>query len=263
MSFEIDWKKLSSDVQLNEKIKEGLNRYFKAIQLPSYVSGIELLDFGFGKIAPNVVLRDISSPLQEFYDAINEEIDAENEEDGVGDDSADDNDNDSNDGDELPNPHVERKESDVQFLMELEYKGDISLTLTAELVLNYPVEKFMTLPLKITISSIGLHSLCLISYVSNQLFVSMLCDVSDPILDDVDCVLDPNGPVLLTNRPFERISIIRSMKIETEIGDEYKEDGSTLRSVNQLEEFIKQKMKDFLRKELAWPSWINLDFNEE
>ncbi|KAL3231672.1 Mitochondrial distribution and morphology protein 12 [Nakaseomyces bracarensis] len=258
MSFEIDWKKLTSDQQLNDKIKEGLNRYFKAIQLPSYVSGIELIDFGFGKISPNVVLRDISSPLQDFYDAINEEIDEEN---SISDENYDGTSSDETGAEERQ--HVERKESDVQFLMELEYKGDISLTLTAELVLNYPVEKFMTLPLKITISSIGLHSLCLISYVSRQLFVSMLCDVSDPILDDVDCVLDPNGPVLLTNRPFERISIIRSMKIETEIGDQYKEDGSTLRSVNQLEEFIKQKMKDFLRKELAWPSWVNLDFNEE
>ena len=90
----------------------------------------------------------------------------------------------------------------------------------------------------------------------------MLCDVSDPVLDDVDCVLDPNGPVLLANKPLERISIIRSMKIETEIGDRFKDDGSTLRSVGQLEEFIVQKLKDFLRKELAWPSWVNLDFND-
>lgn len=257
MSFEINWEKLSSDSDLTSNIREGLNGYFQELELPSYVRAIELVDFGFGKIAPNITLREISSPLQDFYDAVNEEYEEDNETSSEmhGRDG-------QNVGESGEEAVVEKKETDTQFLIEFEYKGDMSLTLMAELVLNYPVERFMTLPLKISISNIGLHSLCVVSYLAKQVFISMLCDVSDPVLDDVDCVLDPNGPVLLANKPLERISIIRSMKIETEIGDRFKDDGSTLRSVGQLEEFIVQKLKDFLRKELAWPSWVNLDFND-
>lgn len=237
MSFDIDWTKLESDSRLNKSIKSHLNSYVQSINLPSYVSNLRILDFSIGKIAPNITLREISDPLEDFYEALNEEQDT--------------------------GKPVKPSPNDIQFLTEIEYKGDLLITLAADLVLHYPTEGFMTLPVKLTISNIGIHSLCLLAHLAKQLFISFICDVSDVKLDNDESVLDPAGPVLAARRSLERILIIRSMKIETEIGEQYLGEGSVLRSVGKLEQFLLENLKDILRKELSWPSWINLDFGNE
>lgn len=244
MSFDIDWSELESDARLNESIKTHLNSYLQSIDLPNYVSNLRILDFSLGKIAPKIILREISDPLDDFYTALNE-------------DEAKTDDNTES------GAHIRPSPNDIQFLTEVEYKGDLLITLAANLILHYPTANFMTLPVKLTISNIGMHSLCLIAYLAKQLFISFLCDVSDTVLDDNDSILDPTGPVLAPRRSLERILIVRSMKIETEIGQQYEGDGSILRSVGKLEQFLLEKFKDLLRKELGWPSWINLDFEDD
>ncbi|CAI4051133.1 hypothetical protein SKDZ_15G1450 [Saccharomyces kudriavzevii ZP591] len=270
MSFDINWSTLESDNRLNDLIKKHLNSYLQNTQLPSYVSNLRVLDFDLGKAGPAITLKEITDPLNEFYDSIREEL--EDEEAKESDENEDRPERiitergvaDQNTLNEDSEPLVVMPSpNDMQFLLEVEYKGDLLVTIGADLVLNYPVEKFMTLPVKLSISDIGLHSLCIAAYLSKQLFFSFLCDVSDPALDDNQVVLDPKGPILAATKPLERISIVRSMKIETEIGEQYQGQGSVLRSVGELEQFLFTIFKDFLRKELAWPSWINLDFNDD
>lgn len=238
MSFDIDWSKIESDTRLNKSIKDRLNSYVQSINLPSYVDNLRILDFSIGKVAPHITLRKISDPLDEFYKALNEEQE-------VG-------------------RTVEPSPNDIQLLTDIEYKGDLLITLAADLVLHYPTERFMTLPVKLTISNIGLHSLCLIAYLAKQVFISFVCDVSDERLDnDETSIIDPSGPLLAPRRSLERILIIRSMKIESEIGEQYLGEGSVLRSVGKLEQFLLENLKEVLRKELSWPSWINLDLSND
>ncbi|CAI4036311.1 hypothetical protein SMKI_15G1500 [Saccharomyces mikatae IFO 1815] len=269
MSFDINWSTLEADNRLNDLIRRHLNSYLQNTQLPSYVSNLRVLDFDLGKVGPAITLKEITDPLDEFYDSIREEVDEETNENHSDKDETEHavtessvaNQQESNENSEplvvMPSPN------DIQFLLEVEYKGDLLVTIGADLVLNYPVEKFMTLPVKLSISDIGLHSLCIAACLSRQLFFSFLCDVSDPALDGNQVVLDPKGPILAATKPLERISIVRNMKIETEIGEQYQGQGSVLRSVGELEQFLFTIFKDFLRKEVAWPSWINLDFNDE
>ncbi|QLQ82189.1 hypothetical protein HG537_0G04440 [Torulaspora globosa] len=237
MSFDIDWTKIESDAGLNESIKCHLNSYLQSIDLPDYVSNLRILDFSIGKVPPNIILREISDPLDDFYQALNEDIDIDNAK------------------------PVERNPNDVQFLTEIEYKGDLLITIAADLVLHYPTKSFMTLPVKLTISNVGIHSLCLIAYLSKQIFVSFLCDVSDSMLDKNESILDTSGSLLAPKRSLERILILRTMKIETEIGEQCQGEGSVLRSVGKLEQFLLENFKEVLRKELSWPSWINLDLS--
>lgn len=240
MSFDIDWTKIESDAGLNESIKCHLNSYLQSIELPDYVSNLRILDFSIGKVPPNIILREISDPLDDFYQALNEDIESV---DGA--------------------KPVERNPNDVQFLTEIEYKGDLLITIAADLVLHYPTKSFMTLPVKLTISNVGIHSLCLIAYLSKQVFISFLCDVSDSMLDKNESILDTSGSLLAPKRSLERILILRSMKIETEIGEQCQGEGSVLRSVGKLEQFLLENFKEVLRKELSWPSWINLDLSND
>ncbi|QLG74394.1 hypothetical protein HG535_0G02770 [Zygotorulaspora mrakii] len=241
MSFEIDWSELESDVRLNESIRKHLNSYLETVSLPSYVGNLRILNFDLGKIAPNITLREISDPLNDFYEAISEDLEQSGSD----------------------TEKVEKSPNDVQFLAEVEYNGDMLITVAADLVLNYPTTSFMTLPVKLTISNIGLHSLCLAASLQKQVFISFLCDVSDSRLDTQDSILDASGSLLAPRRSLEQMRLIRSMKIETEIGGPHEEEGSMLRSVGKLEEFLLEKFQELLRKELAWPSWINLDLSDD
>ncbi|EDO18856.1 hypothetical protein Kpol_1023p25 [Vanderwaltozyma polyspora DSM 70294] len=261
MSFDINWEQLRNDSNLNRTVTEKLNGYLTSINLPSYVNNLRIERFSMGDRPPKVTLRQITDPVQDFYDAINEELQMSAEEETEG------SDDEGYGGDRVRNRGIDTQTvfpsaNDVQFLVEMEYNGNMSITVTAEMVLNYPSKKFMALPIRLTISNIGFHTLCLIAFLSKQLFFSFLCDVTDPILDEDDSILDQNGPLLSSKGPLERISIIRSLSISTEVGEEYQGDGSVLKSVGKLEQFLKEKLKDFLRKEVAWPSWINFDFYE-
>ncbi|AAS51215.2 ACL013Cp [Eremothecium gossypii ATCC 10895] len=234
MSFDINWNKINEDSTINQRARAFLNEHLESLQLPSYVSNIKMTDFKLGTIPPRITLKQIDNPLDDFYEALR-----------------------------LEGASIGGRDTDVQFLMEVDYKGDMLIELSAELVLNYPSPNFMQLPVKLTISDIGIHSLCLVAYLQRQLFISFLCDVSDPALDNVESPLDSNGPAFLGSKAVERISLIRSIKIQTEIGPQDLSEGTILRSVGKLEQFLSDVFKNLLRKEAAWPSWINLDFNED
>ncbi|SCU81750.1 LAMI_0B07514g1_1 [Lachancea mirantina] len=251
MSFEINWENVGKDAGINFSIKSFINSHLESIELPSYVRSLQVTKFDFGSTPPNVILKEISDPLEDFYQAVAEDQDGEIPMPPLLDPSLE---NCETGGD---------KESDVQFLVEFDYKGNMVIEVCAELVLNYPSPSFMTLPVKLSISDIGIHSLCLIAYLAKQVFVSFLCDVSDPILDSKDSLMDASSANFLGKRSLERISLIRSIKISSEVGEHNNGEGSVLRSVGKLEQFLLEVVKNMLRNEAAWPSWINLDFNDE
>ncbi|SCU80878.1 LADA_0B10000g1_1 [Lachancea dasiensis] len=257
MSFEINWENLGEDRVINDSLKEFLNSQLQAIDLPSYVSSLQVTDFRLGEIPPNIILQEISNPLNEFYEQISNEKRASSrrrEEPNAKEEFAE---NTEQVCDSLPS------ESDLQFLVEIDYKGDMQIDVSAELALNYPSPSFMTLPVKLSISDLGMHVLCLVAYLSNQLFISFLCDVADPVLDARESIIDPGNSIFLGKKGLERISLIRSIKIESEIGEQNNVEGSVLRSVGKLEQFLLEAFRNIVKTEAAWPSWINLDFNED
>ncbi|ODQ82286.1 hypothetical protein BABINDRAFT_158911 [Babjeviella inositovora NRRL Y-12698] len=58
----------------------------------------------------------------------------------------------------------------------------------------------------------------------------------------------------------ERLDILKKIKIENEIGENNK---TVLRNVGKVEKFLVEKLRDILREELGWPSWMCIDMNEE
>ncbi|CCH58895.1 hypothetical protein TBLA_0B00510 [Henningerozyma blattae CBS 6284] len=267
MSLDINWEEIKDDPNLVISIKESLNDFIESIHLPSYVNNLQIKHLNLGETGPNIILRQITDPLEDFYKAIRDEQDVGNP--GHPSLTGSAYQQQTLSPIEDPNKQPSTREDvakavhDIQCLAELEYVGDLSLTLTASLTLNYPSTNFVTLPIKLKISGIQIHSLCLLAYLSNQLFVSILCDINDPIIDNREFSNDSFNPIFANKNSLERISIIRNMKIETEIGQEYQGEGSVLKSIGQLEELLLEKLKTFLRNELAWPNWLNLDFNDE
>lgn len=241
MSIDINWDKLADDEQLLSNILGSLNSQLENLQLPDYLQNLRATKISLGTIPPNITIRHIGDPFSEFC-GDNASIKVEH---SSALSEADTNDVHIVDDDEYA--------KGIQFLVELESKGDMFIEIQADLLLNYPSPGFIKLPVKLKIVDLGIHTLSVIAHVNQQVFISFLCDVNDEDFDDI--LKNP------TASRGKRIDIIRSMRIENEIGDDL--DGSVLRNVGKVEKFLVEMMRGLLRDELGWPGWISLDFRED
>ncbi|ODQ61176.1 hypothetical protein WICANDRAFT_27920 [Wickerhamomyces anomalus NRRL Y-366-8] len=251
MSIDISWDKLNEDNVLNESIRDFLNDQVQGLQLPDYLMNIKVTNFSLGSIAPEITIRHIGDPFTDFYNdemTGSEKLFTENGSD-IKSPMPSDSMNENDDGnDDVSN--------DIQFIVEVDYKGDITIEISVDLLLNYPSPGFITLPVKLRVVDLGIHSLAVIAHVSKVVYLSFLCDINDEQFDDII-----NNPTL-SKHNRNRIDIIRSMRIESEIGDN-KGEGSVLRNVGKVEKFLTDMIRTLLRDELAWPGWISFDFNED
>ncbi|EMG47322.1 Mitochondrial distribution and morphology protein 12, partial [Candida maltosa Xu316] len=381
MSLDINWEKLTEDDStINESIKEFLDQQFQKISLPSFISNLTVTDFNLGKTPPDIIIRHIGDPFDEFYEdeydnqehpkeedltkqetrgdeddqngeASDSNDDSDDDDDTYDDDEDDDDDDDEEEEDDddddeeeegevenglgsisegvhllnfnrpmspvplkpppmnrsrdsyqsilhpygvsgiiganttgtdtptnllnqnylqsrvLPKITTKQKqprheENDLQLFVELNYKGDLYINLEVNLLVNYPSPNFISLPIKLHVTDIEIHSLATIAYLKKSVFLSILCDVNDKLPeftatnggDFVEYYMND----AINNR--ESIDIIKKIKIESEIGEG---ENSVLRNVGKVEKFLIEQLRKILRDELAWPSWICLDMNDD
>ncbi|CAH2353759.1 mitochondrial distribution and morphology protein 12 [[Candida] railenensis] len=377
MSFEINWEHLVGDGSVNESIKQFLDKQFSDLVLPSYINDLSVKAFSLGTNPPEVTIRHIGDPFEEFYKK--EDDEDENTNSNVNSNSNNNNNNsnsnkevfhvesdsdsDSDDegeeydlqdlsedreirsnttmggpgdreiqnqikqeessvqasiqtgssGDpttgllnglnysmnnlgilnninrsETPtnilshpqNPYsstlMQRKavsdvnnsksDNDIQFIAEIKYQGDLHLEINVNLLVNYPSPNFITLPIKLHVTDLNIHSIVAIAYLSNSVFLSFLCDIDDNNSMDYfntnHGASNPSGGNFVeyfSGGQQERIDIIKRVRIESEIGEV---EQNVLRNVGKVEKFLVEQLRTILRDEVAWPSWICLDMGD-
>ncbi|KAF5208522.1 putative mitochondrial distribution and morphology protein [Clavispora lusitaniae] len=344
MSFDINWDKLVSDDSISNSIKDFLNDQFNEISLPSFVDTLSVTGFSLGSIPPNITIRHIGNPFDEFYkrnvpeeEAKKGQLPVSPELSGSDSDSSEEepainNLDSANQQDFTPllpevdslrrqnqeskhfnnfnmnnvglghmdldtptnffNPHayrlhsnsvgrnesVKKNDNDIQFILEIDYKGDVALEIVVNLLVNYPSAHFITLPIKLKITDLVIHSLAAVAYLENSVFISFLCDLNDADSDYFTSAsmhrrsdahsrgshIPPSSGGNITDyvpsNNKERIDVIRSVKIDTEIGEM---ENNVLRNVGKVEKFLVEQLRNIIRDETAWPSWICLDFNDD
>lgn len=386
MSFDINWENLVADGSLNDTIREFLDSQFQSITLPSFIDNLSVTKFDLGNCAPEIIIRHIGDPFDDFYEDSEEEgenvrvsaqgtpVDYNSSEDEE--DTEDEEEEQTIDLSMIseetnllsfekkfrrkksspppppqtpplansnrksldsvsllfqknnlnysynysmnnivglgnlnnPNSHIDRDtpsnilnqnplrqnstaylknkissrercasrgENDLQMIVEINYNGDLQLEVTVNLLLNYPSPKFISLPIKLHVTALKIHSIAAIAYLKKSVYFSFLCDIDDKNSDYfssaapstngttptgkasvdgnfVDYVAGPN------NR--ERIDIIKKVRIESEIGEV---ENNILRNVGKVEKFIVDQLRSIVRDEVAWPSWVCFDMNED
>ena len=315
MSFEVRWDEFRRDEKLNRQLINSLNRFFSTVDLPTYLHNIQVEKCKFGKNSPSITLRDITLPLPDFYEEGDTDSDSDSQslkretEDG--------------------SKTMLDEDNDIQFLFDVKYNDDdIYIELNTSLVLNYPDKRFMELPMNIKMSFLSIHVLCILVWLNKkqQAIFSVLCDIDDDDDDDDSNnnnddgnimalraqrrgrrTRDPSGSFPLpmdeaikgkVGTPLERLTIIKNLQIETEIGagempnsstvlhasserqhgslrhvDSFHESlqgglespvtNGTLRNLDKLKQFLLEKLKDFLRREVGWPNWMVFDLNPD
>jgi distribution and morphology protein 12 len=134
-----------------------------------------------------------------------------------------------------------QKDDDVQFWFEVKYNGDMNLGVTTTLLLNYPSPSFVSLPVRLTVKGLQVHSLAVVAYIQGRVLCSFICDISG----DGDAVTTLGTPM----------DIIKDLSIESEIGAQ----DAVLRNVDKIEKFLLDRLRSIVRDEVAWPGWITFE----
>ncbi|GMG37481.1 unnamed protein product [Ambrosiozyma monospora] len=190
---------------------------------------------------------------------------------------------------------------DLQLAIDVKWDSSMYIEVVCSLLVNYPAPEFIKLPVRLKITNLSIHSLAIVAYLDKKVFLSFLCDIDDDendnsVEENTEGGANENGSNLNQSAPTgsptetrqdfrkpsitelhhipslnrERIDIIKNLKIEGELGncDQMNQhidtsNGSILRNIGKIEKFLVTALRTLLIKELGWPSWIELDFNND
>ena len=75
-----------------------------------------------------------------------------------------------------PNPHPPHESSpeDLQVVFHVTYSGDVRLSLTAEVFIDYPMPSFIGIPLKLKITGVTFNGVGIVAYIKKRAHVCFL-----------------------------------------------------------------------------------------
>ena len=161
----------------------------------------------------------------------------------------------SNSANNLPDP------MDVQIVLQIQYSGDIRLSLTAEILLDYPMASFVGIPLKLNITGLSFDGVALIAYLRKRAHFCFLGQDDAEALGGVDALsqgtarqrhdsVGSKGP----ERRDKSGGLLRDIRVESEIGQ--KEVGKqVLKNVGKVEKFVLDQVQRVFEDEFVYPSF--------
>ncbi|RAL05269.1 ERMES complex subunit MDM12 [Aspergillus ibericus CBS 121593] len=154
----------------------------------------------------------------------------------------------------------ERKPEDFQVLCHAKYAGDVRLSLTAEILLDYPMPSFVGLPLKLNVTGITFDGVAVVAYIRKRIhFCFLSSEDADALIgsdqQDVGGQSDysrPGGDATASAK--RQGGLLQEIRVESEIGR--KEDGKqVLKNVGKVERFVLAQVRRIFEEELVYPSF--------
>lgn len=169
----------------------------------------------------------------------------------------------------------ERRPDDFQVLCRVNYAGDIKLSLTAEILLDYPMPSFVGLPLKLNVTGITFDGVAVLAYIRKRIH---LCFLSP---EDADAWIgwsdghnaqqtqhqqhqtqhqtaqekDEGGRAPQSKHQKRAPGgLLQEIRVESEIGR--KEGGKqVLKNVGKVERFVLAQVRRIFEEEFVYPSF--------
>lgn len=159
-------------------------------------------------------------------------------------------------GQEAASKHGGRTEpdpSDVQIVLHISYTGSVRLSITAEILLDYPMPSFVGIPLQLNITGLSFDGVALIAYLRKKAHFCFLGLEDARTLVGGEHVERSNlGADAKKNDGLG--SLLREIQVESEIGRQ--EDGKqALRNVGKVEKFVLEQVRRIFEEEFVWPSF--------
>lgn len=158
-------------------------------------------------------------------------------------------------------PHRMREKSpeDIQVVAHVQYSGDVKMSLTAEILLDYPMQSFVGIPLKLNITGLTFDGVAIVAYIKRR---AHFCFLSP---DDAEALVGSDtgfGGLQTDSRgenaqPVQRPKIgglLENIRVESEIGGQ----GSgkqVLKNVGKVESFVLEQVRRIFEDEFVYPSF--------
>ncbi|MCJ1379200.1 Mitochondrial distribution and morphology protein 12 [Xylographa soralifera] len=160
-----------------------------------------------------------------------------------------------------PTARHEPDPMDLQVVLRITYSGDVRLSLTAEILLDYPMPSFVGIPLKLNITGLSFDGVALIAYLRKRAHfcflgqedAEILVGAESTVMTLDDQVEGQSG--LNTDRQQEKLGgLLREIRVESEIGQ--KEGGKqVLKNVGKVEKFVLDQVRRIFEEEFVYPSF--------
>lgn len=163
-------------------------------------------------------------------------------------------------------PATEPTANDVQIVSHLRYSGDIRLSLTAEILLDYPMQSFVGIPLKLNVTGLTFDGVAILAYIKHKAHFCFLApddanaligggesdsDDSDHDRADAQWAKDTMADKT-TRKPIG--GLFEEIKVESEIGR--KTNGKqVLKNIGKVEGFVLEQVRRIFEAELVYPSF--------
>lgn len=149
---------------------------------------------------------------------------------------------------------------DTQIVLHTSYTGTVRLSITAEILLDYPMPSFVGIPLKLNITGLSFDGVALIAYLRKRAHFCFLGP------DDAQALIGVEGHNYSgedtrqgggreSNPENDRLGgLLREIRVESEIGR--KEGGKqVLKNVGKVEKFVLEQVRRIFEDEFVWPSF--------
>lgn len=163
------------------------------------------------------------------------------------------------DDDGIPPSTEDDRSQDLQTTLHISYSGSLSLSLTAEILLDYPMPSFVGIPLKLHITGLSFDGVALLAYLRHA---------ADAERRKVHfCFLGREDAKTMVGHEREDGDgdggkeeeeglggLLREIRVESEIGRQ--EDGKqVLKNVGKVEKFVLEQVRRIFEDEFVWPSF--------
>jgi distribution and morphology protein 12 len=164
--------------------------------------------------------------------------------------------------DDLPYPPLRletAQPSDLQVVARVKYAGDVRLTLTAEILLDYPMPSFVGIPLKLSITGITFDGVAILASIKKRVHFCFLSpEDAEALIGAEDGTNDePKDTAATTTGASteKRLGgLLQEIRVESEIGR--KENGKqVLKNVGKVEKFVLEQVRRIFEEEFVFPSF--------
>ena len=151
-------------------------------------------------------------------------------------------------------PHVERRfraqrVEDLQTVFRVRYSGDVKLSLTAEILLDYPMPSFVGIPVMLNITGLSFDGVAVLAYIRKRVHFCFLSP------EDAYVAIGAEESDESTHaRGMKMGGLLHEIKVESEIGQ--RENGKqVLKNVGKVEKFVLEQVRRIFEDEFVYPSF--------
>jgi distribution and morphology protein 12 len=170
----------------------------------------------------------------------------------------------SDDGYErTPSPSIPRMRDkspeDIQVVSHVQYSGDIKMSLTAEILLDYPMPSFVGIPLKLNITGLTFDGVAILAYIKKRAHFCFLSpEDADALIGGENNLDSLQSEVQKQEHQLaQRLRVgglLEHIKVESEIGGRA-EGGQVLKNVGKVESFVLEQVRRIFEDEFVYPSF--------